>query len=48
VGAGTRIELTFSAAGYLAIGFDKIAPATDKAFADLLNSLAKHVGAQKQ
>ena len=41
VGAGTRIELTFSAAGYLPIGFDKIAPATDKVFADLLNSLAK-------
>lgn len=43
VGAGTRIELTFSLAGYLAVGFDKIAPATDKVFADLLNSLAKHV-----
>jgi len=47
VGTGTRIELTFSVAGYLAIGFDKIAPATDKAFADLLNHLAKHVGTPK-
>ena len=46
-GSGTRIELTFSLAGYLAVGFDRIAPATDKAFTDLLNQLAKHVSARK-
>ena len=45
--AGTRIEFTFAAAGYLPVGFDKIADSADQAFAVLVNRLARHVGPPK-
>ena len=45
--AGTRIDFTFAAAGYLPAGFDKIATPADQAFTDLVNRLARHVGPPK-
>lgn len=47
VAAGTRIEFTFAAAGYLPAGFDKIATRADQAFSDLVNRLARHVATPK-
>lgn len=44
---GTRIEMTFSAAGYLPGGFEKIAPAVDEAYVALVNRLARYIGTPK-
>ena len=46
--AGTRIEMTFSAAGYLPTGFDQAAKAVDEAWASQVRNLERYMAASKR
>ena len=44
---GTRVEMTFAAAGYLPGGFEKLAPAVDEVYVALVSRLARYIGTPK-